>query len=112
MNEVYYICLALGFKGKLRSRPEEARELTNRLYGLIPTCIAKKTDQLCPKAYEATNEKDMTKPTVIYALRVAIVLFALILLRAFASRIWTANNVKTLVETASGIHRTSGEKKQ
>ncbi len=100
VNEVYYICMALGFKGKLRSRPEEAREITNRLFSLIPSCIAKKNDLLSPEAYEQNVEKDMTRLPVIYAARVAVVLVALVLLTALASRQWTENNIHELVELA------------
>lgn len=87
LAEVYFLCLALGFKGRYRNRPEERREMQQLLYSRLPGRIARKSEALTPGVYDATVERDMTRLPMLSAARVAVVLLGAILLAFFASNV-------------------------
>ncbi|MFO0983696.1 MAG: DotU family type IV/VI secretion system protein [Planctomycetota bacterium] len=100
LNEIYFVCIALGFRGMYRSRPEELREVQQSLYLRIPDRVIKKNDQLCAQAYQYTIERDLTKLPTMKALTVGIVLLASIVVLWFTSWAIYAHKVSTLVKLA------------
>ena len=104
LAEIYFLCLSLGFKGRFRNRPEERREIQQQLYARLPHRIAKKSETLCPSAYEYSVERDMTRLPALTAARVAIVLAGAIVLAYLASDIVTRSIVSDTRALAKDIY--------
>lgn len=87
LAEIYFLCLSLGFKGRYRSRPEERREMQQRLYRSLPGRLASKNEPLTPGAADATLERNMSKLPLVSTLRLVVMLCAAISLAFIAGRV-------------------------
>lgn len=108
LAEVFFRTLTLGFQGKLRTRPEERRELIRELYAKLPGRIAKASDPLTPDAYAATESKDMTQLPSLTIVQVVIVLIGLIGLSLVATSIVRSTAQQGLSSVIEKIDATDG----
>ena len=103
LAEIYFLCLSLGFQGGYRSRAGERRSLQQSLYSRLGDRVSKKSDKMCPQAYEHTVERDMTKLPAVSAAYIGAVLVGAVLLAFFASNIVTGEILEKLQELAASI---------
>ncbi|MFQ5506254.1 MAG: DotU family type IV/VI secretion system protein, partial [Planctomycetota bacterium] len=84
--EIFYLCLALGFKGKYYGKgEEELAEIRQEIYLSLEGKSEDLATPITPDAYKENNQKDFTKMPVVNALRLAIVLLGVALFLALGA---------------------------
>lgn len=109
LAEVYFRCLALGFKGRYRNRPEERHEMLQRLYRSLPNRLSSTNVPVSPNAMEHTLASDMTKIPIVSAARLVVLALGLIVLAYLAALMITHHQVDGFTE-ANGALQKSLEK--
>lgn len=97
--EVFYRCLALGFRGKYAEQPLQLAELRQRLLGQIEP-EPMKSERLCPRAYEGIDARPFVRfPKVELARIVLVAGFALLVV--YGGALFWLKNQKNSIEAAA-----------
>ena len=102
LQEVFFLCLSVGFEGKFREEPEKLEEIRRRLYLTLKTPL-REPEPLTPQAEkELQGEKPVVLPVARF-LRAMILLLGVALLLGVGTKVVFHSSVDQLLELSRQI---------
>jgi type VI secretion system protein ImpK len=106
--EIYYACLAVGFRGQFRGDNTGYARERQTLYLRLNNRLLPSDRVLFPKAYEHTITRDFTKPATLQLLRLLIVALVFIVAYFIAGQVAWDQAVKEIVRLAEELWTLTG----
>lgn len=112
MNEVFYMCFAVGFRGKHMIRGQAELDKTRQELYLTLRDVPRDGSKFTPNTYEENVDRVLTRVPVVSVARIAILLVGVLLIVAVGSRILYTSSISDLSGKAAAYAQEDSEERK